>query len=402
MKSELPRRIAITIGALLIFRLGSHVPLAGLLPQMQAGLLLSSGAAARISIFALFIIPYLSVAIVMQLVAVVWGRLSALERSGEAGRRKIARFTLILTLLLAAFQAFGVASSLQDVPGLVTEPGAWFLLSATATMVGGVFFLVWLSEQITRYGIGNGLALILFVGIIVSLPADISAAFQLLGQGAISGSVLLLLAILAVVGIAVIVLVEGARRNVPVQYAARQAGTRLLPARSSVLPIKINSAGFLIPATVTPWIFYLPLVLATLAFGQTPTLAAAYDHIQFARPVHMILGSIAVFVLAFIYTAYVLDPARIAEVLHKRGGAITDVAPGEPTADHLDRVVTLTTFIGAVYLVAVSLIPEALVAYGELPFLFGGGSALIVVCTILDIKTQVRGHSLTKPGGELS
>ncbi|MBR1190026.1 preprotein translocase subunit SecY [Bradyrhizobium sp. AUGA SZCCT0160] len=402
MKSELPRRIAITIGALLTFRLGSHIPLAGLSPQMQAGLLLSSHAAARISVFALFIIPYLSVAIVMQLVAVVWGRLSALERSGEAGRRKIARFTLILTLLLAAFQAFGVASGLQDVPGLVTEPGGWFLLSATATMVGGVFFLVWLSEQITRHGIGNGLALLLFVGIIVSLPADISATFQLLGQGAISGSLLLLLAILAVVGVAVIVLVEGARRNVPVQYAARQAGIRLLPARSSVLPIKINSAGFLIPATVTPWIFYLPLVLATLAFGQTPTLAVAYDHIQFARPVHMILGSIAVFVLAFIYTAYVLDPARIAEVLHKRGGAITDVAPGEPTADHLDRVVTLTTFIGAVYLVAVSLIPEALVAYGKLPFLFGGGSALIVVCTILDIKTQVRGHSLTKPGGELS
>jgi preprotein translocase subunit SecY len=402
MKSELPRRIAITIGALLIFRLGSHIPLAGLSPQMQAGLLLSSHAAIRISIFALFIIPYLSVAIVMQLVAVVWGRLSALERSGEAGRRKITRFTLILTLLLATFQAFGVASGLQDVPGLVTEPGGWFLLSATATMVGGVFFLVWLSEQITRYGIGNGLALLLFVGIIVSLPADIAATFELLGQGAISGSLVLLLAILAVVGVAVIVLVEGARRNVPVQYAARQAGTRLLPARSSVLPIKINSAGFLIPATVTPWIFYLPLALATLAFGQTPTLAVAFDHIQFAQTVHMILGSIAVFVLAFIYTAYVLDPARIAEVLHKRGGAITDVAPGEPTADHLDRVVTLTTFIGAVYLVAVSLIPEALVAYGKLPFLFGGGSALIVVCTILDIKTQVRGHSLTKPGGELS
>ena len=400
MKSELPRRIAITIGALLIFRLGSHVPLAGLSAQMQAGLLLSSHAAIRISIFALFIIPYLSVAIVMQLVAVVWGRLSALERSGEAGRRKIARLTLILTLLLATFQAFGVASGLQDVPGLVTEPGGWFLLSATATMVGGVFFLVWLSEQITRYGIGNGLALLLFVGIIVSLPADIAATFELLGQGAISGSLVLLLAILAVVGVAVIVLVEGARRNVPVQYAARQAGARLLPARSSVLPIKINSAGFLIPATVTPWIFYLPLALATLAFGQTPTLAVAFDHIQFAQTVHMILGSIAVFVLAFIYTAYVLDPERAAETLRERDGAIPDVAPGAPTADYLDRVVTLTTFIGAVYLVAVSLIPEALVAYGELPYLFGGGSALIVVCTILDIQTQVRGRSLTKPGGE--
>ena len=154
---------------------------------------------------------------------------------------------------------------MQDIPRLVTEPGGWFLLSATATMVGGVFFLVWLSEQITRHGIGNGLALILFVGIIVSLPADIAANFELLRQGAISANLLLLLAVLVVVGVAVIVLVEGARRNVPVQYAARQAGTRLLPPRSSVLSIKLNSAGFLIPATVTPWVFYLPLALATFA-----------------------------------------------------------------------------------------------------------------------------------------
>jgi preprotein translocase subunit SecY len=400
MTSELARRIAITIGALLIFRLGSHIPLAGISPQIQAGLL-PSGAIARISIFSLSLIPYLSAAILIQLVAVVWGRLSALERSGEAGRRRIARYTLILTLLLAAFQAFGIASALQNISGLVIEPGGWFLLSATATLAGGVFFLVWLSEQITRHGIGNGLALILFVGIIVSLPADIAATFELLRQGTISGSLLLLMAVLSVALVAVIVLIEGARRNVPVQYAARQAGTRLLPPRSSsVLSIKLNSAGFLIPATVTPWIFYLPLALATFLFGQTPWLAAAYEHIQFARPAHMILGSIAVFALAFIYTAYVLDPERAAETLRERGGAIPDVAPGEPTADYLDRVVTLTTVIGAVYLVAVSLLPEVLVAYGELPYLFGGGSALIVVCTILDIETQVRGYSLTKPGGE--
>lgn len=399
MSSELARRIAITIGALLIFRLGSQLPLAGIsIPGGQ----LSSVQAIRISIFALSLIPYLSAAIIIQLVSVVWGRLSALERSGEAGRRRIARYTLILTLIIAAFQAFGIASGFQSMRGLVAEPGSWFLLSATASMVGGVFFLVWLSDQITRHGIGNGLALVLFVGIIVSLPGDIAATFELLREGAISGRLVLLLAVLSVALVAVIVLIEGARRNVPVQYAARQAGTRLLPPRSaSMLSIKLNSAGFLIPATVTPWIFYLPLVLATFLFGQTPWLEAAYGHIQFARPAHMILGSIAVFVLAFIYTAYVLDPERAAETLRERGGTIPDVAPGEPTADYLDRVVTLTTVVGAVYLVAVSLIPEVLVAYGELPFLFGGGSALIVVCTILDIKTQVRGYSRrTKPGGE--
>jgi preprotein translocase subunit SecY len=398
--SELARRIAVTVGALLIFRLGTHIPLAGISPRIQADLL-PSGAIARISIFSLSIIPYVSAAIMLQLVAVVWGRLSGLERSGEVGRRKIARYTLVLTLLIAAFQAFGIASALQNISGLVTEPGVWFLLSATATMAGGVFCLVWLSEQITRHGIGNGLALILFVGVIVSLPGDVAATFELLRQGAISGSLVLLLAVLSVALVAVIVLIEGARRNVPVQYAARQVGTRLLPARSSsVLSIKLNSAGFLIPAMVTPWIFYLPLALATFLFGQTPWLATAYEHIQIARPVHMILGSIAVFVLVFIYTAYVLDPDRAAETLRQRGGAIPDVAPGKPTADYLDRVVTLTTIIGAVYLVAVLLLPEVLVAYGGLPYLFGGGSALIVVCTIIDIEKQVRGYSLTKPGGE--
>jgi preprotein translocase subunit SecY len=399
MTSELARRIAITIGALLIFRLGSHIPIAGISSRVQAELL-SSAAMVRISIFALSIIPYISAAILLQLVAVVWGRVSALERSGEAGRRKIARVTLILTLLIAGFQAFGVASALQEISGIVAEPGTWFLLSATTTMVGGVFFLVWLSELITRYGIGNGLALILFVGIIVSLPGDLANTLELVRQGAISGGLVLLLAVLGVALVAFMVLIEGARRNVPVRYAARQVGKRLLAPRSSVLPLKLNSAGILIPSTIVPWILYLPLALGTFLFGQTPWLATAFEHIQFARPVHMILGSVAVFVLVFIYTAYVVDPQRSAETLHQQGGVIPDVAPGEPTADYLDRVVTLTTVIGAVYLVAILLIPEVLVAYGQLPYLFGGGSALIVVCTILDIEKQVRGYSLTKPGGE--
>lgn len=399
MTSELARRIAITIGALLIFRIGCYIPLAGISQQVQAEMI-PSGSSVRISLFTLSILPYVSAAIVIQLVAVVWRRVGAIERSGEAGRRKIARITLVLTLLLSSFQAFGVANGLQAIPRLVTEPGGWFLLSATASMVGGVFFLVWLSEQITRHGVGNGLALILFVGIVVSLPGEFGAVLQLLRHGALSVNQVLSLAVLVVALVVVIVLVEGARRNVPVQYAARQAGARQIPQSSSVLSIKLNSAGFLIPATVTPWVFYLPLALATLAFGQTPWLAAAFDHVQFAQPVHMILGSTAVFVLAFVYTAYVLDPERAAATLQERGGVIPDVAPGEPTAAYLDRVVTLTTLIGAVYLVAVSLLPEVLVAY-KLPYLFGGGSALIVVCTILDIETQVRGYSLTRPGGEV-
>ena len=394
--NELARRIAITIGALLILRLGSQIPVAGLSTR---GVPLTSGTLARLSILSLSLIPYLSAAITIRLVSIVWGRLSALERSGEAGRRTLARFTLILTLLLASFQAFGIASAMQNISGLVAERGAWFLLSATASMVGGVFFMVWLSEQITRHGIGNGIALVLTVNILISLSAEVAGAIELLRQGVVSGNLVLFNAIVWVALLVPIVLVESARRNVPVRYGARQVGTCLVASQNSVLPIKLNSAGYLIPVTVTPWILFLPLAFATFVFGRTPWLAAAYEHMQFGKPTHVILGSIAVFVLAFIYTSYVLDPEHAADSLGKRGGEIPDVAPGEATADYLDRVVSLTTVIGAVYLVAVSLIPEALVAAGmALPYKIGGGSALIVICTMLDIKTQVRALSLTNPG----
>ena len=396
--SELARRIAFTIGALLIFRLGNHIPLPGVTPQAIGLLPASFG---RISILSLSLTSYLSAAIFIQLVSLVWRRLSALERSGEAGRRRIAWVTLALTLAIAAFQAFGVAFTIQKFPQLVPEPGGWFLFSVTLSMVGGVFFLVWLSEQISRYGIGNGLAIILCVDVIVSLPAEVGTVLELLRRGAISGNRALFHILFWVAMVTVIVLVESARRNVPVRYDARHVGHRLLPSCDSVLPIKLNSAGFLIPATVTPWLFYLPLAVAAFAFGQTPWLEGAYEHIEFGRPAHIILGSIAVFVFAFIYTAYVLDPERAAQRLQEQGGAIPGVTPGDPTADHLDRVVTLTTVVGAAWLVAISFIPEALVAGGVLlPYKMGGGSALIVVCTILDIRTQARDLRRAGRGGE--
>jgi preprotein translocase subunit SecY len=396
--NELVRRIAITIGALLVFRLGSHIPLTGI--SAQSGLL-SFGAMDRVSIFSLTITPYVSAAILIQLLSMVWGRLRALEGSGEAGRRKIARITLIVTLLFASFQGFGIASAMQNISGLVAEPGGWFLLSATASMVGGVFFMVWLTEQMTRHGIGNGIALVLSLNVLLSLPVEVAGAVELMRQGQVSGNLVLFNAVLWVVLVAVMVVIEGARRHVPVEYGERQVGHRLFAPQHSALSIKLNSAGFLIPVTMTPWIFFVPLAFATFIFGRTPWLASAYEHMQFGTAAHVILGSIAVFVLAFIYTAYVLDPERAAETLQKQGGTIPDVEPGEATADYLDRVVSLTTVVGAAYLVIVSLIPEALVAGGvALPYKIGGGSVLIVVCTILDLKKQVRGLSLTNPGGE--
>ncbi|WP_025036981.1 preprotein translocase subunit SecY [Bradyrhizobium sp. DOA9] len=400
MSRELARRIAFTIGALLLFRLGAQIPIPGLdLPDVSP----TRDLVSRLSIFALGLIPYLTAAIFVRLLAVVWRGLNSLERSGEGGRRKIARATLGLTLALAAFQAHGIASALTSIPGLVKNPDGWFVTTATASMVGGVFVLVWLGEQMTRYGIGNGLALILSAGFIVAIPENIAGVADLVRRGVISGNLVLGHVVFWIVSVVVIVLVEGARRNIRVQFAACSVGTRQLPERDAMLPIKLNSAGFLIPVTVAPRIFYLPLAFAGFILGgDHPLVAAAYRNLQLGQPAHVILVSIAVFVLALVYTAYVVDPEHTARSLADRGGTVPGVAPGEATADYLDRVVSLTTVVGAVYLTALQLIPEVFELYGiGLPYsmVVNGGAALVVVCTALDIKAQVRDVSLTKPGG---
>ncbi|MHC4054932.1 preprotein translocase subunit SecY [Bradyrhizobium sp. 25ACV] len=400
MNKELARRIAFTIGALLLFRLGTQVPLVGMGAPSSS---FSGEHVVRFSIFALGILPYLTAAIVVRLVSLVSRRLSSLERSGERGRRKISGYTLIVTLVFTTFQAYGYASTIRTIPALVSDPDEWPVLAATASIVGGVFVLVWLSEQITRHGIGNGLALLLSVNILVHVPVDIAGIARLLQDGQVPGSVVLFHALVWIVVVALIVFVEGARRNVRVEFAERRLGDRLLPARAAILPIKINSAGFLIPVTAAPWIFFLPLALAGLILGgDHPVVAAAYRHFQVGQPAHLILVSIAVFVLAFIYTAYVVDPEHAAKSLATRDGTIPDVAPGEATADYLDRVVSLTTVVGAVYLTVLQLIPEVFELYGiGLPYsmMINGGGALVVVCTALDIKAQVRDVSLTNPGG---
>jgi preprotein translocase subunit SecY len=396
MNIELARRIAFTIGALLIFRFGSHLPLTGISIQSAS----FTSVSPRVSVLALNLFPYLSAALVIQLISMVWKRFGSLARDGEAGRRKIVRYTLVLTLLLATFQAWGIASALQNISGLVVEPGDWFLLSATVSMVGGVFFLVWLSDQITRYGVGNGIALLVVVPILISFPPDAAKIIELMRDGVASANLTLFNALFCVAVIALVVFVESARRNVPLEFAARQVGKRLLPPQSAVLPIKINSAGYLLPVTVAPWLIYAPFALAGLVFDSpAPWLAAAYRH-ALAPPIYLPVISVAMFVLAFIYTAYVVDPEQAAEKLAKRGGAIPGVEPGEPTADCLDRVVSFTTVLGAVYLVSLMIIPQVLVLYGKVfTSNISGGAALIVVCTVLDLKMQVRELSLTNSGG---
>ena len=404
MTPELARRIAFTLGALLIYRLGTWIPLPGLnsgiweqVFRSHAGGPFASSGIHRLSIFALSILPYFTAAILIQLVSMASSKLSALPRSGEAGRRKIARYTIGLAILLTAFQAYGIASGLQNIPNLVSDPGGLFLLSTTVTLTGGTAFLVWLSEQITLRGIGNGLALILFAGVAVEMLRSVASMFELFRQGALSTGQAWLLAILSGVLVAVVVFVELARRRVPVEFASRKLGDRLFPARSSHLSLKLNSAG-VIPAIVAPWLYLIPLWIAGIALGQTsPLLDVAFGHLG-----HMILGSIAIVIVAFFYTSFVVDPEYAADCLRKHGAAIPGVEPGEPTAEHLDRIVSYATCVGALYLAAVFLVPELLLSYSQAPFYLGGASVLIAVCTVLDIETQVRGLTLTRPGGAYS
>jgi preprotein translocase subunit SecY len=402
MKSELVRRIVFTLGALLVFRIGNYIPLPGVRTSgsrfPDASVVLNI----RFSIFALWILPYLSAAILIQLLSMVSSKLSALPRSGEAGRRKIRRYTIGLAMWLTAFHAYGLASSLQGIPSLVNEPGELFLLSTTVTLTGGMIFLIWLSEQITAHGIGNGLALILFAGEAAKMPDEIASMLELVRQGALSAERVSWLAILSVALVGLVVFVEVARRRVPVEFASRKLGDRLLPAQSTHLSLKINSAG-LMPTVVAPWLYVLPLTVAGLVFDHTsPSLMAVYRLVQENHMGRVILTSVAIVILTFIYTAFVADPEHAADSLTKYGGVIPGVGPGEPTAAHLDRIVSYTTCIGAVYLGAVFLIPELLLIYSQAPFYLGGTTVLVVVCTVLDIETQVRGRSLTEPGGVFS
>jgi preprotein translocase subunit SecY len=390
MTSELARRIAFTLGALLVYRLGTYIPLPGLEP-----------AAGRLSVFALNILPYLSVAILIQLVSMVSSRLDALVVRGDSGRRIIARYTFGLTLLLTAFQAYGIVLGLQQMaPNAVTTPGPLFLISASATLLAGTIFLIWLSDQITTRGIGNGIALMLTVDILAELPNSVVSTFTLVRQGALSVKLLAWLALLGGALVGLVVFAELARRRVPVEFAARELGARSIPPQQSSLSIKLNSAG-MIPAVAAPWFIFLPLAFVGLIFGQnSPWVAAAFNQMGFGHPGHMIVSFIAIIVLAFIYTSFVADPERAAVSLQRHGGTIPGIAPGEATAEYLDRVVSRTTAVGAVYFAAIFLLPEALISWANVPYYFGGASVLIVVCTVLDIEAQVRGMSLTGRGGE--
>ncbi len=403
---DLKKRIYFTLGALLVYRLGTYIPMPGIDPtafanafnQARGGILglfnmFSGGAVERMAIFALNIMPYISASIILQLLTTVSPTLEALKKEGEQGRKVINQYTRYLTVVLAALQAYGIAVGLEGSSnGIVSDPGMFFRITTVITLTGGTVFLMWLGEQITARGIGNGISLIIFAGIVAELPAATAGLLDLGRTGAVSTGLILLIIVVAVAAIAFIVYMERAQRRLLIQYPKRQIGNRMFEGQSSHLPLKLNSSG-VIPPIFASSLLLVPTTIAQFTAGSGPEwlnyLTTILGH---GRPAYMALYASLIIFFAFFYTAIVFNPVETADNLKKHGGFIPGIRPGENTAKHIDYVLTRITVVGAAYLVIVCLLPEVLVAYAGVPFYFGGTSLLIVVSVTMDTVAQVQGY----------
>jgi preprotein translocase subunit SecY len=411
---ELKNRIWFTLGALIVYRLGSYIPIPGIdslaleqfATQNSSGILgwvngLAGGALGRMAIFALNIMPYISASIIMQLMTTVSPSLEALKKEGESGRKKINQYTRYFTVILAALQAYGIAVGLEGQGGIVTDPGIFFRASTVITLTGGTMFLMWLGEQITARGIGQGTSLIIFAGIVAGLPSGVAALLELGRTGQMSMFVILGVLIMALAVIAFIVLVERAQRRLLIQYPKRQVGMKMTQAESSHLPLKLNTAG-VIPPIFASSLLLLPITVANFTAGQGPEwlsqLTAMLGH---GQPLFLLFFALLIVFFCFFYTSIMFNPKETAENLKKSGGFILGIRPGEKTAEYLDWILTRLTIIGAGYLVIICLIPEFLVGYSGIPFYFGGTSLLIVVSVTLDTVAQLQGHMLAQQYGKL-
>ncbi|HEX9754010.1 MAG TPA: preprotein translocase subunit SecY [Methyloceanibacter sp.] len=404
---ELKKRIWFTLGALLIYRLGTYIPIPGINPealadvfrQQQSGILgmfnmLSGGAIGRMAIFALNIMPYISASIIIQLLTTVSPHLEQLKKEGEQGRRQINQYTRYGTVFLAALQGYGIAVGLEGAGNVVVDPGWFFRITTVITLVGGTVFLMWLGEQITARGIGNGLSLIIFSGIVAELPMALVGTLELGREGALSPVVIGGVAVMAIVVIGFIVFVERAQRRLVIQYPKRQVGNRMFQGEASHLPLKLNTAG-VIPPIFASSLLLLPVTVANFSAGTGPGwLTTVTALLGRGQPLYLLLygGMIAFF--AFFYTAIVFNPGDTADNLKKHGGFVPGIRPGKNTADYIDYVLTRITAVGAGYLVLVCLLPEFLISATGVPFYFGGTSLLIVVSVTLDTVSQVQGHLL--------
>src|SRR5687767_2620870 len=405
--TELKNRIVFTLLALVVARLGTYVPMPGIdasslaqqIQQQQGGLLdvfnlLAGGAIERMAIFALNIMPYISASIIIQLMTTVSPTLEQLKKEGEAGRKDINQYTRYLTVALAALQAFGIAIGLEGSANVVTDPGWFFRISTVITLTGGTMFLMWLGEQITSRGIGNGISLIIMAGIVAELPSAIAGTLELGRQGALSTFLILVIVVMAFVVTAFIVFMERAQRRLLIQYPKRQVGNRMFEGQTSHLPLKLNTSG-VIPPIFASSLLLLPTTVANFNSGQMPEwFQVIVTQLGHGRPLFLILYIGMIVFFAFFYTAIVFNPTETADNLKKHGGFIPGIRPGERTAEYIDYVLTRITAVGALYLAIVCLIPEILISYAAVPFYFGGTSLLIVVSVTMDTVAQIQGYLL--------
>jgi preprotein translocase subunit SecY len=411
--TELKQRLLFVLLAMVVFRVGSFIPVPGIDPEalallfdQQKGTILdmfnmfSGGALGRLSLFALGVMPYISASIIMQLLSAVVPSLEQLKKEGEAGRRKITQYTRYGTVALATFQAVGVSIALQSqtvgaLP-VVPNPGTAFVFTAVISLVTGTMFLMWLGEQVTERGIGNGISLIIFAGIVAGLPAAIGGTLELARIGEISAFLVIGILILAVVVTGFVVFMERGQRRITVNYAKRQQGRKVYAAQKTHLPLKVNMAG------VIPPIFASSIILfpATLGgwFGSTEGMGWLKDlssTLSPGQPVYVIFYALAIIFFCFFYTALIYNPKDTADNLKRSGAFIPGIRPGEQTAKYIDNVMSRLTLVGAIYITAVCLLPEFMIIYWNVPFYFGGTSLLIIVVVVMDFIAQVQAHLMS-------
>ncbi|MDD2747997.1 MAG: preprotein translocase subunit SecY [Acidithiobacillus sp.] len=411
--NELRNRILFLLGALLVFRVGAHIPVPGIDPaamatffNQQRGTILgmfnmfSGGALSRLTVFALGIMPYISASIIFQLAGSVFPKLEELKKEGEAGRRKITEYTRYATVVLALMQGLGIAIAIEkmhagNVP-VVISPGPLFLFTTTISLACGTVFLMWIGEQITERGIGNGISMIIFAGIVAGLPDAIGTTFELMKTGQFQPLFVVALFVLALAVTGFVVFMESAQRRIPIQYAKRQVGRKVYGGQSTHMPLKVNMSGvippifassiILLPATLSGWFANVPGMEWLARFGQALSPGSA---------LYVVVFTTAIVFFAFFYTAMVFNPRETADNLKKSGAFVPGIRPGEHTAKYMDRILTRLTLWGAIYLTLVCLLPEFLIVQYNVPFYFGGTSLLIVVVVMMDLMGQIQSHLLT-------
>lgn len=407
--ADLKSRLLFLVMALIVYRLGAHIPVPGIDPtqleqlfnQNKGGILdlfnmFSGGALSRFTVFALGIMPYISASIIMQLMSSVSPQLDALKKEGESGRKKITQYTRYGTLLLGTFQAFGIAVALESQPGLVIDPGLAFRLATVVTLMTGTMFLMWLGEQITERGLGNGISIIIFAGIVAGLPTALAGTSELLRTGALSWISGIVIFFLVIAVTAFVVFMERGQRRITVNYAKRQVGNKIYGGQTSHLPFKLNMAGVIPPIFASSIILFPATITSWFSTGDSGRwLKEVANALQPGQPLYLVLYATLIVFFCFFYTALIHNSKEVADNLKRSGAFVPGIRPGEQTAKYMDKVLVRLTLAGALYLVLVCLVPEFLNSRLKVPFYFGGTSLLIIVVVAMDFMAQVQAFLMT-------